>query len=44
MIAGVLFVLLGEAVVDDYVADKQNVPRWIPRSRPWTPDEEVRPS
>ena len=26
-----------------YLAYKQNVPRWIPRLRPWTPDEEERP-
>jgi protein-S-isoprenylcysteine O-methyltransferase Ste14 len=27
----------------DYLTYTQNVPRWIPRLRPWTPDEEVRP-
>lgn len=71
MISGVLFVLLGEAIVagslslfgwfvaffainsvtmplieepaledrfgNDYVAYKSNVPRWIPRLRPWRP-------
>ena len=24
----------------DYIAYKQNVPRWIPRLRPWQPDED----
>ena len=80
MIAGVLLVVLGEAVLaaslpllgmfalavivnavyiplseepglakrfgDDYLAYKQNVPRWIPRLRPWEahgPDGDVRP-
>jgi protein-S-isoprenylcysteine O-methyltransferase Ste14 len=27
----------------DYLTYQQNVPRWIPGSRPWTPDEEARP-
>ena len=27
----------------DYLAYKQNVPRWIPRLRRWTPEEEARP-
>ncbi len=27
----------------DYLAYEQNVPRWIPRLRPWTPGEEARP-
>jgi protein-S-isoprenylcysteine O-methyltransferase Ste14 len=77
MIAGVFFILLGEAVLAaslplmgwfvlavivnavyiplseepglanrfgaDYLTYKQNVPRWVPRLRPWTPDEEARP-
>ena len=80
MIAGVLLVVLGEAVLaaslpllgmfalavivnavyiplseepglakrfgDDYLAYKQNVPRWVPRLRPWEahgPDGDVRP-
>ena len=71
MISGVLFVLLGEAILlgslpllvwffvffalnaltmplieepllesrfgSDYAAHKRNVPRWIPRLKPWTP-------
>jgi protein-S-isoprenylcysteine O-methyltransferase Ste14 len=28
---------------DDYLAYKQNVPRWVPRLKPWAPDEEARP-
>ena len=77
MIAGVFFVLLGEAVLaaslpllgwfaafvavnavyiplaeepglakrfgGDYLTYKQNVPRWVPRLKPWAPDEEARP-
>lgn len=27
---------------DDYLSYTQNVPRWLPRLRPWTPDEEAR--
>jgi protein-S-isoprenylcysteine O-methyltransferase Ste14 len=71
MISGVIFILLGEAILlgslpvlvwfligfavnaiyiplieekrlerrfgDEYLAYKRNVPRWIPRLRPWTP-------
>ena len=77
MIAGVFFVLLGEALLvaslplfiwftffvlgnaiyiplaeepglverfgDDYLAYRQNVPRWIPRLRPWTGGESAPP-
>jgi len=41
MISGVLTVLLGETLRfgADYDAYRTAVPRWVPRLRPWRPDE-----